>query len=361
MKKIIALLCVGTLLSVACNKQEPKNEPGTQASNIRFTACKSTDLKGDELPNVDVQFTTQGVEITYPNFAVTCDFTDVKVTHTFVNGALRITQKGTPHEANCVCYTDVSYTIDGIVKDEVNVIFINGEQVYCHNEDCSVDLNIGKTTEIKSGNTACNAPYDLSLQVVSVNDGRCPEGVTCFWEGEATVEFQLVTKSGKHTFILSEHPRATNDTIIEGFKYQLKNVTPYPVHGEEQLIKTVEILITQAAGDCDPHVIINEEEYCKVPEFRNNISNLRIESDTLKFTITASGCSGKSWGAQLITTGAIKESNPPQRPIQLSFVNPEACLAVISKEFLFNIKCLQVEGHNSVSLNIEGESISYEY
>jgi len=48
---------------------------------------------------------------------------------------LNITQKGTPNEADCVCYTDVAYTIKGISQTEVNVIFINGVQVYCYNEN----------------------------------------------------------------------------------------------------------------------------------------------------------------------------------------------------------------------------------
>jgi len=77
---------------------------------------------------------------------VPCDFTTVNVTHTFVNGVLSITQQGYPNQANCICHTDVSYTINGILQNEINVIFINAEQVYCYNDnEENRDLDIVKS------------------------------------------------------------------------------------------------------------------------------------------------------------------------------------------------------------------------
>jgi len=223
-----------------------------QISNVSATPCKQDVLKSSELSDkVDVKFTNKGVQITHYNFEVSCDFTTVNVTHTLVNGVLSITQQGYPNQAKCLCHSDVSYTIEGITQNEVNVIFINGKQVYCHND---------------------NSQFD-----------------------------------------------------------------------------------------CDPNVIIDKEEYFNAPEFRDHISNMRIEGNNLKFTITASGCGGESWVAKLVTTGAIEKSLPPQRTIQLSFENMEVCAAVFGKEFSFNIECLQVEGYKSVQLNVSGKTILYEY
>ena len=99
---------------------------------VSFTPCRQNNLKSSESSsNVKVEFTAEGVQITYNDFEVTCDFTAVNVTHSFGNGVLRITQQGSPNQADCICYTDVSYTISGISQNEVNVIFINGVQVYC--------------------------------------------------------------------------------------------------------------------------------------------------------------------------------------------------------------------------------------
>ena len=131
MKKVALLLSLGMLLTVSCAKKEQE----AQVSNVSFTICQQTkSTKSEVSDKVDVEFTKEGVKITYCNFGVTCDFTTVNVTHTLVNGFLNITQQGLPNQAKCVCYTDVSYTITGISKNEVNVIFINGRQVYCHND-----------------------------------------------------------------------------------------------------------------------------------------------------------------------------------------------------------------------------------
>jgi len=132
MKNVVIALSLGVFLIVSCAKQQ---ETETQILGVSFTPCqqiKSTTV--DVSDKVDIEFTKEGVKITYCNFGVTCDFTTVNVTHTILMGVLNITQQGTPNQANCICYTDVSYTINGISQNETNVIFINGQQVYCHNE-----------------------------------------------------------------------------------------------------------------------------------------------------------------------------------------------------------------------------------
>ncbi len=138
MKKAAILLVLGVFLTVSCAKKEQE----LQASNVSFTPCQQTKSTTVELSDrVDVEFTNEGVQITYYNFGVTCDFTTVNVTHTLVNGFLNITQEGSPNQANCICHTDVSYTINGISQNEVNLIFINGEQVYCHNDYNGSDMS----------------------------------------------------------------------------------------------------------------------------------------------------------------------------------------------------------------------------
>ena len=130
MKRIAVLLSLGMFLATSCEKREQD----TQVSNVNFTSCQQGISRSNSLSDeVDVEFTNKGIQITHYNFAVTCDFTTVNVTPTFVNGELNITKQASPNQANCICFTDVSYTINGISPNEVNVIFINGEQVYCYN------------------------------------------------------------------------------------------------------------------------------------------------------------------------------------------------------------------------------------
>ena len=157
MKKIVVLLSLGVFLTVSCTKD--KQEP--QVSNVTFTPCLQSKVKSAELSKVvDVEFSNEGVKISYYDFEVTCDFSIVNVTHTFVNGFLNITQQSSPNLADCICYTDVSYTIAGILQDEVNVIFINGVQVYCHNDS-------------GQSNGDCEDAAKADFQIVYFHHGDC--------------------------------------------------------------------------------------------------------------------------------------------------------------------------------------------
>jgi len=365
MRKITIILSLAALCAISCAKKEVEKGVKPEASNVNFTPCKQDNLKADEISDkVNVDFTNKGVEITYKDFVVTCDFTTVKVTHTFVNGVLRITQKGTPNEAKCICHTDVSYTIDGISKNDVNVIFINGEQVYCHNgkedvDDKSIEGFYTGTFTVKYRDIVSSGTTVLELKdgrfINTGNYNRVPAGGSGTYsinndkiifndENIWTANFDwnlILNGEYDYTFDGNRLKFSANKNGVGYYEYDLKK--------EKQSI-------------CDPNVIIDEKEYFKVPEFLGNaISNMKIEGNILKFTITAGGCSGSSWIAKLVTTGAIEKSIPPQRTIELSFVNQEMCAAMPSREFSFNIECLQVAGFKSVLLKIAGKSILYEY
>jgi len=117
----------------------------------------------------------------------------------------------------------------------------------CHKEANNHILKIGKTTEIKLGETAYNAQYGLSLSVENIQDSRCPNGATCVWAGYASVQLHLTTKLDNYDFTLYTLVNAVfkNDTIIESFKYKLIDVVPYPVVGEKPPVKTVKILVSR--------------------------------------------------------------------------------------------------------------------
>ena len=249
-----------------------------------------------------------------------------------------------------------------------------------NNDNCvgNIDLKIGETTEIKSGETACNVQYGLSLRVISVNDGRCPEGVDCMRiEGvsEASVEFQLTTKKGKYNFTLDTYQGGafTNDTIIEDIKYQLRDILPYPMSfGEEQAIKTVRIWIGNEEDswiNCDQDVIISETEYEKAPSRPVEIIDMKIEGSCLNIKFSCSlGCGEDTW--KLIDSGDVAHGVsgmypplPSKRTLRLSPVITRTCLVPIisTHEKSYNIENLQVQGNRRIQLNILDKSILYEY
>jgi len=114
------------------------------------------------------------------------------------------------------------------------------------NKEVSNTLKVGEITEIKLREEANNTQYGLSLRVVSIDDSRCPKGVICVWEGNASVQLHLKTKKDEYNFTLDTNrsrPNFNNEVTIEGFNYQLIDVLPYPVVDKKQSKKTIKILI----------------------------------------------------------------------------------------------------------------------
>ena len=362
MKKVAVLLSVGVFLMISCAKKDQES----QVSDVSFTPCQQTKAATDDVSGkVDVAFTNEGVKITHYNFEVTCDFTVVNVTHSFVNGVLRITQQGTPNQAKCICHTDVSYTINGLSQKDVNVIFINGVQVYCHN-DTNPQPNIkdgvysgiftvtyasekrsGTTTVVlKNGRFTCSGnpdriPAGGSGSFTTKNDTIIFNDEN-FWT--ADFDWNLIL-SGRYNFIYDgkklKFSSYKND--VGFYEYDL------------ELVDT---------GGCDQNVIISAAEFKNAPNFPVFIGDMKIEGNCLKIKFTSSGCDGKSWVVKLIDEGTISTTSiglPPQRTLRLSLDNQEACAAVFGKEISFNIEDLQIPGSNKVLLDISGKSILYEY
>ena len=341
MKKVAVLLSLVALFTVSCVESESD-------SNVSWTLCKQNSLKSSELSNkIDVDFNDKGVQITYCNFAVSCDFTTVNVSHTFVNGVLNITQQGFPNQANCVCYTDVSYTINRILQNEVNVIFINGEQVYCHNDatDGYGFVTFGANYHVIN----CISTVTVFLDRENIGDLQNPtEAINDCGEAENLTKKISV---GEHTYRIEIRGGCTND--ITGTFVMSENeckkifIDYYRIFGNQP--------------NCDQNVIISKTEYENAPNHFVTILDMNIEDNCLKIKFGASGCSGDNWTVKLIDCEAVAESMPCQRTLRLSLNDIGECAAYFEKEMSFNIQNLQIRGDRSVQLNILGKSILYEY
>jgi hypothetical protein len=206
MKRIAILLGLAVFLTFSCVEKEQES----QVSNVSFTPCQQSNLKSSGFSDkVDVEFTGKGVQITHYNFKVTCDFTTVDVTHTFVNGVLNITQQGSPNQANCICYTDVSYTINGISQDEVNIIFINGVQVYCYNENYPIEIPF---EDYSLAGTSCQWTKfnnDNDEAVVINSNEELNRYVTCTGNDYPAIDFS------KSTLLLA-HGTGTSSVVSVG-------------------------------------------------------------------------------------------------------------------------------------------------
>jgi hypothetical protein len=72
-----------------------------------------------------------------------------------------------------------------------------------------------------------------------LGDSRCPEGVECFWAGNAQAKFRFVAANNNPVFFnLNTNLGFTNDTTIGGYKFTLKSLSPYPSIKDIILSKT---------------------------------------------------------------------------------------------------------------------------
>ena len=107
--------------------------------------------------------------------------------------------------ASCKKTRDTEYYDD----KEVTSHFILNNPIIIYNGNCA--------GENRTGTYLC---LDSVL-----TDSRCPEGVYCFWAGEARVRFNF-SESGRKpvSFVLS--PGA--DTSLAGYKFTFRALLPYP-------------------------------------------------------------------------------------------------------------------------------------
>lgn len=74
----------------------------------------------------------------------------------------------------------------------------------------------------------------LTLTWTSVEDSRCPQGVTCVWAGEAVVRIRAIDAGidGEMTLKLGSPPEEAVATTAR-HELRLTAVEPYPRHGTE--------------------------------------------------------------------------------------------------------------------------------
>lgn len=99
---------------------------------------------------------------------------------------------------------------------------------YCSGYDVE-ELVLNDTVDLKYSTTYCNPEYEIRLGFDSIVESRCPTGVICFWEGNASVKL-LIKQEGESdtSFILNTYGGYLNDTLVNGIRYELINLLPYP-------------------------------------------------------------------------------------------------------------------------------------
>lgn len=119
---------------------------------------------------------------------------------------------------------------DIITISDLTVIPENPDKTYLRTN--LVTDRVGDTIVIGEGELYYDFENDFRIQIDSFpGDSRCPEGVQCFWAGNAKVRFEIIAEGNyRHLFDLNTHggPMFPHDTVINDIEFRLVEVGPYP-------------------------------------------------------------------------------------------------------------------------------------
>jgi len=87
------------------------------------------------------------------------------------------------------------------------------------------ELELGEEITVKTG-TKYNISWNLSFNIDSINEYRCPIGVMCFWAGDVDLYFNFNNGDTYDTLNLNNH--RTNPYYISGYTIEILDVNPYP-------------------------------------------------------------------------------------------------------------------------------------
>lgn len=101
---------------------------------------------------------------------------------------------------------------------------------------CASNPAVAPDTEfrIRHGESVRIAPGDVTVRFDAVtSDSRCPRGVNCVWQGDATVALTVSDESGSESIVLhtSGGPDRPTEAVARGFRFALVGLEPQPEAG----------------------------------------------------------------------------------------------------------------------------------
>ena len=96
----------------------------------------------------------------------------------------------------------------------------------CQYEESCKPVATGEEVVMLHGKIYCLDDPSSEVVITGISDGRCPEGVVCFWQGEVTVTMNLKANATEEEITLRSvlHPADTTANYI----FRLIDVFPYP-------------------------------------------------------------------------------------------------------------------------------------
>ena len=104
----------------------------------------------------------------------------------------------------------------------------------CSNNQVAVTIGLGEEFTIGVGDSAQIAGEDMTITFNEViGDSRCPQNVTCVWEGVASSKITITYRGENHSTVLNQ-PGLTEKATDTFIDYTLTySLNPYPREGKE--------------------------------------------------------------------------------------------------------------------------------
>ena len=115
--------------------------------------------------------------------------------------------------------------------------------------------------------------------------------------------------------------------------------------------------------NCNEFSIIDETKYNQTNNNNYTITNVVLNGDCLKITVSSSGCNPNNWDMNFVASEVVVQTLPNQWNAKVELINNEACQAVFQKTVSFDLTPFQITGQDQVQIKIQGwnTSIMYQY
>jgi hypothetical protein len=104
----------------------------------------------------------------------------------------------------------------------------------CARQTGEINAALGEKFTLAIGQSASITGENLKVRFVEVvGDSRCPQGVECFWAGEASSQIEITYSGSTYQKVLTQ-PGASEPTQTDFGDYKITfDLQPYPKAGEE--------------------------------------------------------------------------------------------------------------------------------
>ena len=101
------------------------------------------------------------------------------------------------------------------------------------------DFQLNEESIFKVNNEYISIDSSLTVEIVNIQDSRCPSDVVCVWQGEALVEIE-VKEIQTYSTVLSTYDNQID--TLGNYSIELVDIKPYPV--SDKAIKTKDYDLT---------------------------------------------------------------------------------------------------------------------